>query len=93
MLVSCLFSRAASARVSLRRNYSGSPPKQASPHIAIYKEFGRPFAKVFLMAVFTYQTLYWGWLKMEKDDEKRTKNAEIAKLEDEVAKLRPLVAK
>jgi hypothetical protein len=26
------------------------------------------------MAVFTYQTLYWAWLKMEKDEEKRDKN-------------------
>lgn len=42
--------------------------------ISIYKDFGRPFAKVFLMAVFVYQTIYWTWLKMEKDEEKRAKN-------------------
>jgi len=40
----------------------------------VYKEFGRPFAKVFLMGLFTYQALYWIWMKMEKDEEKREKN-------------------
>jgi len=53
----------------------------------VYKEFGRPFAKVFLMAVFTYQGLYYLWLRLEKDEEKRAKNVEIAGLETEVARL------
>jgi hypothetical protein len=45
---------------------------------AVYKEFGRPFAKVFLMAVFTYQGLYYLWLRLEKDEEKRAKNGTLS---------------
>lgn len=33
-----------------------------------YKEFGRPVAKVFFMAVFTYQFVYFFWAKLEKDE-------------------------
>jgi hypothetical protein len=28
------------------------------------------------MAVFVYQTMYWGWMKMEKDELKKEKNGE-----------------
>ncbi|KAF3770700.1 hypothetical protein M406DRAFT_247643, partial [Cryphonectria parasitica EP155] len=33
-----------------------------------YKTFTRPVAKVLLMAVFTYQLAYWGWVKLEQDE-------------------------
>lgn len=33
-----------------------------------YKTFTRPIAKVLLVAVFTYQVAYWGWLKLEADE-------------------------
>jgi len=36
--------------------------------VGFYKVFGRPIAKVFLGAVFTYQATYWLWAKLEKDD-------------------------
>ncbi|KAF8247456.1 hypothetical protein K440DRAFT_682200 [Wilcoxina mikolae CBS 423.85] len=80
-----LFFRSSLAHIALRRPYSSSGPpprpppsaaaqKPVSPHISIYKDFGRPFAKVFLMAVFVYQALYWTWIKMEKDEERQTKS-------------------
>ncbi|KAI9880676.1 MAG: hypothetical protein M1830_001680 [Pleopsidium flavum] len=39
--------------------------KPVSPHVGFYRSFGRPVAKVFLVAVFTYQAAYWSWLKLE----------------------------
>jgi hypothetical protein len=36
--------------------------------VGFYKVFGRPIAKVFLGAVFTYQVTYWLWAKSEKED-------------------------
>ncbi|KAF2416432.1 hypothetical protein EJ08DRAFT_643913, partial [Tothia fuscella] len=30
-----------------------------------YKSFGFPVIKVFLGALFTYQLIYWSWLKLE----------------------------
>ncbi|KAK4996550.1 hypothetical protein LTR66_003854 [Elasticomyces elasticus] len=41
------------------------PPSASNPHRDFYKTFGRPMGKVFLGALFTYQVLYWTWLKME----------------------------
>lgn len=35
--------------------------------------FGRPLAKVFLVAMGTYQALYWTWLKLEAVEEEREK--------------------
>lgn len=40
-----------------------------------YKDFGRPIAKVFLMAFFTYQVTYWAWVKMEKEEAKVEKES------------------
>ncbi|KAK2784691.1 hypothetical protein FQN52_008919 [Onygenales sp. PD_12] len=58
--------------------------KPPSPHIAVYKSFTRPFLKVFLGGVLTYQIIYWGWLKLEMDEEKVKRNDEIAELEKKV---------
>jgi hypothetical protein len=33
-----------------------------------YKTFTRPVAKVLLTAVFTYQLVYWAWVKLETDE-------------------------
>lgn len=33
-----------------------------------------PFAKVFLGSIFTYQVIYWTWLKLEMDEAKVEKN-------------------
>lgn len=42
--------------------------------MANYKTFAKPFSKVFLGAVLTYQLLYWTWLKLETDESKLEKN-------------------
>lgn len=33
-----------------------------------------PFARVFLGSIFTYQVIYWTWLKLEMDEAKVEKN-------------------
>ena len=38
-----------------------------------YKDFGRPLAKVFLMAFFTYQLTYYVWERLDKDEARRGK--------------------
>ncbi|OTB16870.1 hypothetical protein K445DRAFT_316376 [Daldinia sp. EC12] len=39
-----------------------------SPQAQFYKAFGRPMAKVFLLAVFTYQVAYYFWVRLEQDE-------------------------
>ena len=41
----------------------------------------RPFAKVFLGAMFTYQVLYWAWEKLRLDELREQKVAEMKDLE------------
>jgi len=45
--------------------------------IGFYKTFTRPIAKVLLMATFTYQLVYWGWVKLETDEVKGLKNGQL----------------
>lgn len=33
-----------------------------------YKTFTRPVAKVLVLAVFTYQVVYWSWVRLEADE-------------------------
>jgi len=44
----------------------------------------RPFAKVFLSAMFTYQVLYWAWEKLRLDELREQKMAEMKDLEAQV---------
>jgi hypothetical protein len=44
--------------------------------VGFYKSFGRPIAKVFLGAVFTYQLSYYTWVKLETDEVKENKRSE-----------------
>lgn len=44
---------------------------QPSPQTQFYKTFGRPIAKVFLMAIFTYQLVYYVWVRLEHDEIRR----------------------
>ena len=55
-----------SPTVRMRNAWSwrGTNPTQS----AFYKQFTRPFAKVLLIAVFTYQLTYWSWIKLETDE-------------------------
>lgn len=43
-----------------------------------YKDFTRPVAKVLLMAMFTYQLAYWGWVKLEQDEIRAEREGEFA---------------
>lgn len=43
--------------------------------VGFYKSFGGPVAKVFLGAVFTYQAVYWAWVKLETDEIKNSKRS------------------
>ncbi|KAI9371919.1 hypothetical protein BJX61DRAFT_543188 [Aspergillus egyptiacus] len=52
-----------------------------------YKLFASPFAKVFLGAVFTYQVIYWTWVKLEMEETKAGRNQQVAALEKEVRDL------
>ncbi|KAL3957867.1 hypothetical protein ACCO45_008445 [Purpureocillium lilacinum] len=57
------------------RRYAGSTSKQPSATSQFYKMFTRPIAKVLLLAVFTYQVVYWSWMRA------RGGRATIAELE------------
>ncbi|PMD59806.1 uncharacterized protein K444DRAFT_529477 [Hyaloscypha bicolor E] len=61
--------------------------KPVSPHVGFYRTFTRPVAKVLLMATFTYQLAYWGWVKLEKEEIKRSRSAEIEVLEKQLGDL------
>ncbi|PLB44723.1 hypothetical protein P170DRAFT_439973 [Aspergillus steynii IBT 23096] len=69
-----------------RLNVSNKPSSFAEG-LARYKLFVGPFSKVFLGAIFTYQVLYWSWLKLEMDESKLEKNQEVAELEKKAREL------
>ncbi|KAH8664284.1 hypothetical protein BX600DRAFT_512335 [Xylariales sp. PMI_506] len=75
-----------STRAGGRRLYSSEAPS-TSQHANFYKTFGRPILKVALMAVFTYQLAYYGWVKLETDETRDELAAEITQLETRVAEL------
>ena len=53
-------------------------------HRNFYKVFGRPIARNFLIAVATYQILYFSWLKLESMETKKDGEDEIRQLEGEL---------
>ncbi|KAL2869959.1 uncharacterized protein BJX67DRAFT_378514 [Aspergillus lucknowensis] len=66
------------------------PPQQPGGYkegMSRYKVFASPFAKVFLGAVFTYQVIYWTWVKLEMEETKEGRNQEVAALEREAREL------
>ncbi|KAK4669749.1 uncharacterized protein QC763_205713 [Podospora pseudopauciseta] len=73
--------------LSQLRQYSSSSQKPTSQTGVFYKAWTRPVAKTALLAVFVYQLAYWGWSKLEVDDIKEQKKAEIIRLEAQVKKL------
>ncbi|KAK1780469.1 hypothetical protein QBC45DRAFT_348901 [Copromyces sp. CBS 386.78] len=72
---------------SLRQNSSSSPSNPPSATGVFYKTFTRPVAKCLLTALFVYQVIYWGWSKLEVDEIKEERQAEITKLEAQVRAL------
>ncbi|KAG9243620.1 hypothetical protein BJ878DRAFT_110868 [Calycina marina] len=61
--------------------------KPVSPHVGFYKTFTRPIAKVLLIATFTYQLAYWGWVYLEKEEIKKEKSDQIGMLEKQLEEL------
>ncbi|KAI1864832.1 uncharacterized protein JN550_008652 [Neoarthrinium moseri] len=59
----------------------------AGPSASFYKTFGRPIFKVALLAIFTYQLAYYGWVKLETDEVKGEAAATIADLEQRIETL------
>ncbi|TPX15181.1 uncharacterized protein E0L32_004739 [Thyridium curvatum] len=70
-----------------KQTASSSSSKPTSNYAAFYRTFTRPLAKTMLLAVFTYQLVYWAWVKLETDEIKAEKTAEIAGLEAQVKSL------
>jgi len=65
---------------------TGKSSTETNAHRAFYSTFGSPILKSFLGALFTYQLLYWTWMKLESLDIKEEKT-EISKLESELRTL------
>lgn len=42
--------------------------------MSAFRPFGRPFIKVFLGAIFSYQLIYFTWMKLETWEKKLLKN-------------------
>ncbi|KAI1169824.1 hypothetical protein F4777DRAFT_592427 [Nemania sp. FL0916] len=76
-------------RLPHARFSSSQPPQYQEPHghRAFYKTFGRPIAKVFLMAIFVYQVAYFVWVKLEQDEMRAEAQAIISDLEARIEKL------
>ncbi|KAL2109309.1 hypothetical protein VUR80DRAFT_2591 [Thermomyces stellatus] len=64
-----------------------SSSSSSSPTSSFYKTFSRPIAKTLLIAMLTYQIVYLLWVKLEVDETKRLRNAEIGELESKVKEL------
>ncbi|RKU41847.1 hypothetical protein DL546_000190 [Coniochaeta pulveracea] len=70
-----------------RRWDSSSATRPKSPTSDFYKTFTRPVAKCLLLAMFTYQLAYFAWVKLETEEIRKKKTAEIAGLEEQVKEL------
>ncbi|KAJ5577825.1 uncharacterized protein N7459_006789 [Penicillium hispanicum] len=66
---------------------SSQNPSSYRQGINAYRTFAGPFGKVFLGAVFTYQVIYWTWVKLETDEDKLERNKEAATLEKKAREL------
>ncbi|KAK1139110.1 hypothetical protein N8T08_001296 [Aspergillus melleus] len=72
---------------SRTRLNASNEPSSFKEGLSRYKFFVGPFSKVFLGAIFTYQVIYWTWLKLEMDESKVEKNQEVAELEKKAREL------
>ena len=66
---------------------SSPPPPRDNAYKSYYKGFGRPVALNFLVAMATFQAIYWSWLKLESIEEKSERGGEIASLTRELKDL------
>ncbi|KAI6090881.1 hypothetical protein F4821DRAFT_12044 [Hypoxylon rubiginosum] len=79
-------------RLQQQRFSSSHPQPQAqapegSLNNTFFKTFGRPIAKVFLLAIFTYQVSYYFWVRAEQDETRSEMRATIADLEARIEQL------
>lgn len=56
--------------------------------LGFYRSFGRPIAKVFLGAVFTYQVIYFAWVKLDVEDVKDKKSSSLNSIKQKTPKIR-----
>ena len=92
-----LFARRALVQPVIRRTeatYQAPKDPEASRkernrqnHRNFYKVFGRPIARNFLIAVATYQVLYFSWLKLQSMETIKDGEEEIRQLEGELQRL------
>jgi len=74
---------------SSRAHYSSSGTNTNSfrEGLIAFRPLIKPFAKVFLGALFTYQVVYWTWLRLETYEVKAEKKKEISLLEEQARQL------
>lgn len=51
---------------------------------AYYKSFSYPTLKAFLIALLTYQVVYYAWLKLETIEDKQIQSGQISDLQDQL---------
>ncbi|XXH00303.1 hypothetical protein Hte_006645 [Hypoxylon texense] len=69
----------------LQQRFSSSQPQPTAP--APEGTFGRPIAKVFLLAIFTYQLSYYFWVRAEQEEIRSEMRATISALEARIEQL------
>ncbi|KAI1434625.1 hypothetical protein GGR50DRAFT_394794 [Xylaria sp. CBS 124048] len=74
-------------RFSSTQGPDESKPQGSLNHTTFYKTFGRPIAKVFLLAIFTYQLAYYFWVRLEMDEMRAETQAIITDLEARIKQL------
>merc|ERR1712000_573148 len=85
--------RAVAARlpyISTPRRTYATP--SSNPTKDFYKQFTRPVTKVLLMAVLTYQLVYFGWMTLETEEIKAQADATIGTLEGKVDEYKKKIA-
>ena len=72
-----------------RLNSTYQPPAATKPnrHGGFYKTFGPTVLKNFLVAMVTFQAIYWSWLKLESMEKKKNGDDEVVSLQGELARL------
>ncbi|KAM5436662.1 hypothetical protein McanMca71_001779 [Microsporum canis] len=88
-----MFSRLDRRPVSSQpRLFSTSPSLASSTsqaHPLTLSSFKKPFFKVFLGAVLTYQILYYGWLRLEVEETQAEKKKILSDLQNTIKELTP----
>jgi hypothetical protein len=77
---------------SVRANstsYQAPERPKSNPHRDFYRGPFRPIAYNVLIALATFQAIYWSWLKLESLEVKQTANKELQALEGELESLVP----